>query len=97
MPSTSPSECAWSVDTTSTRRPALRITHRGRGRQRRLAYPALADEEADPGLAVGAAGHWIHSASTRFFRSFNAVSVSLRSALRLSRPIIGMTRSTESS
>ena len=53
-PSTSPVECAWSVDTTSTRMPGARIAHGGGGRQRGLAYPALADEEADPGAPAAA-------------------------------------------
>ena len=29
---------------------ALRVAHRGRGRQRRLTYAALANEETDPGV-----------------------------------------------
>ena len=77
--------------------PDARIAHRGGRGQRRLADPALADEQADPGPTGGAGLAGFLQPSTRFFRSFSAVSVNRRSALRLSNPIIGMTRSTDSS
>jgi type I restriction enzyme M protein len=64
--------------------------HRRRCGKGRLANATLADEEADTGPC--------HShPSTRLLRSFSAVSVSRRSALRLSSPIIGTVRSTDSS
>ena len=73
--------------------------HRRRGSQRRLADTSLADEEANAARLVGIlrSGGGFHSTSTRFFRSLRAVSVNRRSALRLSSPIIGTVRSTESS
>ena len=74
-----------------------RIAHRGGGCQRRLADPALADEQADPGPASSVSLAGFAQPSTRFFRSFSAVSVNRRSALRLSRPIIGIIRSTDNS
>lgn len=70
------------------------ITYRGGGRQSGLSYPALADKETDPGLSRRTG---ITQPSTRFFRSFNAPSINLRSALRLSIPIMGTARSTASS
>ena len=70
--------------------PRLGGPHGGGGSQGRLAHPALADEQADPGAGV-------FQPSTRFFRSFNAVSVSRFWVLRLSSPIIGIIRSTDSS
>ena len=97
VPSTSPSGVRLVGGHDQHPQAGARVAHRGGGRQRRLAYSALADEETDPGVARASAGRCTHSASTRFLRSFSAVSVSLRSALRLSSPIIGMTRSTESS
>ena len=87
-------ECAWSVDTISTRRPLRASRTAVAVASVDLPTPPLPTKRLIRALARRSG---IHSASTRFLRSFKAVSVSLRSALRLSRPIIGMTRSTESS
>ena len=74
-----------------------RITDGGRGRQGGFSYPAFADEKTDSGRGGRRDVTGFTQPSTRFLRSFNAVSVNLRSALRLSNPIIGTARSTESS
>ena len=47
---------------------AARVAHRGRGRQRRLAYAALADEETDPGPAGSGAVAGLHSALDSFLQ-----------------------------
>ena len=74
-----------------------RIPDRGGGRQRRFPDATLAYEQADPAPIGEVSLVGLSQPSTRFFRSLSAVSVSRRSALRLSRPIIGIKRSTESS
>ena len=99
VPSTSPIECAWSVDTISTRSPARASRTAVAVASVDLPTPPLPTKRLIRARAPVPRRRrgWAHSASTRFFRSFNAVSVSLRSALRLSSPIIGMIRSTDSS
>ena len=73
------------------------ITDGGGGRQGGFSYPAFADEKTDTGRGGRHEVTGFTQPSTRFLRSFNAVSVNLRSALRLSNPIIGTARSTASS
>ncbi len=80
--------------------PGARIAHGGRGRQRRLTHAALADEQTDPGSpgARAASAAWLRSVSLDSFLQVLQRGVGQpRSALRFSRPIIGMTRSTDSS
>jgi hypothetical protein len=60
----------------------------------RLARTALADEQSDRSVGLGAG---LGQPSTRFFSSLSAVSVMTFSALRLNSPIIGMFKSTASS
>src|SRR5688500_3691521 len=59
-----------------------------------LADAPLAGEQDDPD--AHGSGSAQPSASTRFFRPFNAVSMMTFSALRRSMPIIGMLSSTAS-
>lgn len=72
---------------------AVCVDGQGRG-DGGLARTAGSDDERDP---RGGLGNAIAQPSTRFFNSFNAVSVMTFSALRLNKPIMGMARSTVSS